>query len=106
VVRGEVYRLKIPREHKGHEVRGAGYAVVVQADELAALSTVIVAPTSRSAPASWLRPEVEVAGEKTRVLVDAVSAFDLSRFGEVVGALRRAEMDEVDEALRLVLGLT
>jgi mRNA interferase MazF len=41
MVRGEVFRLRAPR---GAEQRGARFAVVVQADELLALSTVLVAP--------------------------------------------------------------
>ena len=103
--RGEVYRLRTPRDRRGHELQGGRYAVVVQNDELGSLSTVIVAPTSQSAAPSWLRPEVEIAGGKTRVLVEAVSVFDLSRFGAPAGSLGRAEMEEVDQALRLVLGL-
>ena len=105
MTRGEVYRLKAERGARGHELRGARYAVVVQADELAALSTVVVAPTSASSASSWLRPEVRVEGTKTRVMVEHVKAVDLGRLGPVAGALSRAEMEEVDDALRLVLGL-
>jgi mRNA interferase MazF len=56
VVRGEVRRLRVPRGRRGSEQRGARFAVIVQADELLALSTVLVAPTSRSAPAQSFRP--------------------------------------------------
>jgi len=79
---------------------------VLQADELVALSTVIVAPTSTAAAPSWLRPEVEIAERTTRVLVEQLVAVDPSRLGSPAGALRRAEMDDVDRALRAVLGLT
>jgi mRNA interferase MazF len=79
---------------------------VLQADELAALSTVIIAPTSTAAASSWLRPEVEIAGRMTRVLVEQLIAVDSSRLGSPAGALRRAEMDDIDRALRVVLGLT
>ena len=53
MVRGEVFRLPAPRGARGHEQRGARFAVVVQADEFLDLSTVLVSPTSASAqPAS------------------------------------------------------
>jgi len=104
VQRGDVYAF-VPRGRRGREQRGRRYAVVVQADELAALSTVVVAPTSTEAVPSTFRPEVELAGRRTRVLVDQVGAFDVSRFGRRVGRLAHAELRDVDEALRLVLGL-
>ncbi len=94
-----------PAERKGHEQRGRRYAVVVQADELGALNTVVVAPTSMQAIAAVFRPEVELAGRRTRVLVDQVGAFDTSRFGRRVGRLAHSELRAVDEALKLVLGL-
>jgi mRNA interferase MazF len=44
--------------------------VVVQADELLGLSTVLVAPTStRARPAPW-RPHIQIAGSQTRVLTE------------------------------------
>jgi mRNA interferase MazF len=79
--------------------------VVVQADELLGLSTVIVAPTSRSALPATFRPEVVVAEEPTRVLVEQLRTVDLERLGEHVGRLEAAERRAVDGALELVLGL-
>lgn len=106
MTRGELYRLKAEPRARGHEQRGTRYAVVLQADELEALSTVIIAPTSTSTAPSWLRPEIRVKGMPTRVLVEHMKAVDVSRLGHPAGALRRAELEEVDRALRLVLGLT
>ncbi|HEU0316005.1 MAG TPA: type II toxin-antitoxin system PemK/MazF family toxin [Solirubrobacteraceae bacterium] len=48
MVRGEVFRLRGSRDRRGSEQAAPRFAVVVQADELLALSTVLVAPTSRS----------------------------------------------------------
>ncbi len=103
--RGDVHAFVPPRERRGHEQRGRRYAVVVQANELAALSTVVVAPTSTEAVPAAFRPEVELAGRRTRVLVDQVGAFDVLRFGRRVGRLAQSELREVDESLKLVLGL-
>ncbi|MEA2440480.1 MAG: mRNA interferase MazF, partial [Thermoleophilaceae bacterium] len=50
VVRGEVFRLRAPRGARGREPRGIRYAVVVQADELLALSTVLVEQTTAVTP--------------------------------------------------------
>jgi mRNA interferase MazF len=105
VERGDVYAFVPSRERRGRAQRGRRYAVVVQANELAALSTVVVAPTSTEAMPAAFRPEVELAGRRTRVLVDQVGALDDSEFGRLVGRLAHSELREVDEALELVLGL-
>ncbi len=104
--RGEVFRLRAPRAIRGHEQAGQRYGVVVQADELLSLSTVIVAPTSTRARPSSFRPEVEIEGERTRVLVEQMGAVDPSRLGHSLGLLGVDELREVDSALATVLGLT
>jgi mRNA interferase MazF len=104
VTRGDVYRVRLPAR-RGHEQRGPRYGVVVQADALLGLSMAIVAPTSRSAAAATFRPEVEVAGDRTRVLVEQLRTVDLRRLHEHVGRLSASEQRAVDEALELVLGL-
>jgi mRNA interferase MazF len=105
VVRGEVRRLRIPRDRRGSEQRGARFAVIIQADELLALSTVIVAPTSRSAPARSFRPVIQLGGESTRVLVEQMTAVSTQRLGDSAGRLDAQELRAVDEALAVVLGL-
>lgn len=102
--RGEVYRFRIPKG-LGHEQQGARYGVIVQADELLPRSVVLVAPTSRSARAASFRPEVTVAGDDTRVLVEQVGAVDTQRLGKRVARLAAEEMWAVDEALMTVFGL-
>jgi mRNA interferase MazF len=105
VVRGELFRLRLPRGVRGSEQRGARYAVVVQADELLALSTVLVSPTSRSAPARSFRPVVDVDGVPTRVLVEQTTAISPDRLGRSAGRLSTGELRNVDAALALVFGL-
>ena len=103
--RGEVYPFRIP---KGlvHEQHAERYGVIVQADELLPRLVVIVAPTSRSARPASFRPEVEIAGDTTRVLVEQLGAVDPQRLGKRVGHLAPEEMWGVDEALTTVLGLS
>jgi mRNA interferase MazF len=103
VTRGEIFRIRLPG--RGREQRGPRHGVIVQADELLALSTVVIAPTSRSAAPATFRPEVEVAGERTRILVEQLRAVDLERLGDSAGRLTARELRAVDAALELVLGL-
>src|SRR4051794_2150609 len=105
MVRGEVFRLRAPRGRRGSEQAGERFAVVVQADELLALSTVLVAPTSRSAPPRSFRPTIEVAGQATRVLVEQTTAIMTDRLGDSAGRLDASEMSEVDNALAIMFGL-
>ena len=105
MVRGEVFRLRLPRGSRGAEQRGVRYAVVVQADELLALSTVLVSPTSTSAPARSFRPTIEIDGKPTRVLVEQTTAISPERLGNSVGRLSAAELRDLDAALLVVLGL-
>ena len=105
MVRGEVFRLPSPRAVRGHEQRGARYAVVVQADEFLDLSTTLVAPTSaRARPASF-RPTITVADQETRVLVEQTTVVDPEWLGRSAGHLSASELRAVDEALALILGL-
>jgi mRNA interferase MazF len=104
MTRGEVYGVKLPAA-RGHEQHGRGYGVIVGAEALMGLSTVLIAPTSRSAAPATFRPEVELHGEKTRVLVEQLRAVDLERLDELAGRLSAAEQRAVDESLELVLGL-
>jgi mRNA interferase MazF len=103
-VRGEVYRVRTPRDARGSEQSGSRYAVVVQSD-LLPLFTWLVAPTSTSARPASFRPEVEVAGRRTRVLAEQTTAVDPQRLGELAGQLTLEELQRVDAALRIVLGL-
>lgn len=104
MLRGDVYRFKLPRG-VGHEQHGDRFGVVVQADELLPRSVVLVAPTSRSARSASFRPKIEVGGDATCVLVEQVGAVDLSRLGELAGHLTRDELWSVDDALATVFGL-
>ena len=97
--------MRAPSNAAGHEQKGARYAVVLQADALTALSTWIVAPTSTSAPGRPFRPEIEMNGTKTRVVLDQLTAVDRDRLGDFAGRVDAHEMEHIDTALRGALGL-
>jgi len=104
VQRGEVYRFKIPKG-VGHEQQGERFGVVIQSDAMLPRSVVLIAPTSQSAKPATFRPEVQVAGSQTRVLVEQLGAVDIQRLGRRVGRLTTEELWSVDEALVVVLRL-
>jgi mRNA interferase MazF len=105
VVRGEIFHLPAPRGARGHEQRGARYAVVVQADEFLALSTVLVSPTSTGAQPASFRPTITLDGVTTRVLVEQSTVVDPQRLGRSAGRLDTDELHSLDDALALILGL-
>ncbi len=104
MVRGDVHAVSLSRR-RGHVQHGRRYAVIVQADDLLALSTVVICPTSQSSPAASFHPEVELEGERARVLCEMVGVVDGRNLGEHVCHLRTDELAAVDEALELVLDL-
>ena len=103
-MRGDLFRLRPGKDSAGHEQRGPRYAVAIQSDGIL-LSTLIVAPTSTSAQAAIFRPEIELDGTRTRVLVDQMRAVDASRLGGFAGRLDAAGTGDVDRAVRLILGV-
>jgi mRNA interferase MazF len=105
VVRGEIFRLPSPRHARGHEQRGARYAVIVQADEFLGLSTVLVSPTSTAARSASFRPLITLGDTPTSVLVEQTTVVDQERLGNSEGRLDASELQAVDDALALVLGI-
>ena len=104
-MRGDIYRLRSPRNARGHEQAGRRFAVVVQSDDLP-LSTWLVAPTSTGRRPASFRPEVEIDGVSTRILIEQVTAIDPEvRLGEFVGRLTSEELAQVDPALLAILAL-
>ncbi|MGH3281916.1 MAG: type II toxin-antitoxin system PemK/MazF family toxin [Trebonia sp.] len=103
-MRGDLYRLRAAKDAAGHEQRGPRYAVAIQSDGIL-LSTLVVAPTSTSAQPAIFRPEIEMDGTRTRVLVDQMRAVDASRLGDFAGRLDATEVGEVDRAVKLMLGV-
>lgn len=104
MVRGDVHSINLPRD-RGHAQHGRRLAVIVQADNLMALSTVAICPMSQSAQPASFHPEVQIDGEPTKVLCEMVRAVDARRLGKHVGHLSLHDARLVDDALTLVLDL-
>lgn len=103
-MRGDLFRVNAARGALGREQQGGRLAVVVQSDFVQP-STLLVAPTSTSAKWAHYRPEIEVAGTQTRVLIEQTMAVDPQRLGEFAGRLDAQELGAIDDALRLVFAL-
>ncbi len=102
--RGDIFDLRLPKG-VGHEQRGRRFGVIVQSDAFLPRSVVLVAPTSRSAKPASFRPEIEIDGFPTRVLVEQVGAVDVNRLGDLTGHLTPEEQWGIDAALLTVFGL-
>ena len=102
--RGDVFNLRLPKG-VGHEQQGKRYGVVVQSDALLPRSVVLVAPTSTSARSASFRPEIELEGTSTKVLVEQMGAVDVNRLGDLAGHLSSEEQWGIDAAILTVLGL-
>jgi mRNA interferase MazF len=104
LTRGSVCPVSLGRSG-GHEQAGQRYAVVVQADELWLLSTVVVVPTSTSARPASFRPGIVIGDELTRVMCEQIRTVDARRLGEPVAMLSTRELREIEDAIEIVLGL-
>lgn len=104
MVRGDIYDIELPRKH-GHVQGGRRYAIVVQADDLLSLSTVVICPTSRLSFSASFHPEVTIEDQSTQVLCEMVGAVDARMLGEHTGHLSHDELSSVEDALLLVLAL-
>ena len=104
MVRGDVHEITLARR-RGHVQHDRRYAVILQADDLLALSTVVICPTSQSTPPASFHPEITVDERPTRVICEMVGAVDARALGKRIEHLTHDEIRSVDDALRLVLDL-
>jgi mRNA interferase MazF len=104
VIRGAVYRIDLGRP-RGHEQGGKRLGLVVSPSD-SPLSVVTVVPTSTSAGSSVHRPELEIDGRQTKLLVDQIRSIDVEYVvGDPVDYLTRDQLAEVDLALGHYLGV-
>ncbi len=106
IEKGDLYLIRFRGD--GRELQGDHYAVIVSIGDYNRLSTVMVVPFSSSAaPADW-RPEANIHGKRTRALPEQMRAVarnilvSKSKQGSLAD---EPIMDEIDEALRDLLGL-
>ena len=103
--RGDIYSLRLPKG-RGHEQQGKRFSVVVQSDAFLPRSVVLIAPTSTSARQASFRPEIDVEGTATKVLIEQLGAVDVTRLGDLAGHLTPEQQWGLDTAILTVLGLS
>ncbi|ANG84487.1 growth inhibitor PemK [Microbacterium aurantiacum] len=103
VIRGAVYRIDLGKP-RGHEQGGKRLGLVVSPSR-SPLSVATVIPASTSAGSSIHRPELEIAGRRTRLLVDQIRSIDVDYVvGDPVAYLTRDQLAEVGLAVAHYLG--
>lgn len=104
MIRGAVYRIDLGRP-RSHEQGGKRLGLVLSPSD-SPLSVVTVVPTSTSAGSSIHRPEVEIAGRLSRLLVDQIRSIDVDYvLGDPVDYLTRDHLAEVELAVAHYLGV-
>ncbi|MGL5809341.1 MAG: type II toxin-antitoxin system PemK/MazF family toxin [Nocardioides sp.] len=99
-----MYRVDLGRP-RNHEQGGKRLGLVMSPSD-SPMSVVTVVPTSTSAGSSVHRPELEVAGRLTRMLVDQIRSIDVDYVvGDPVDYLTRDQLGEVELALAHYLGV-
>ncbi len=105
MIRGAVYRVDLGEAKRGHEQRGRRYGLILSPTDMP-WNVVTIVPTSTSAQPAVFRPETEVAGTPTRLLVDQIRSVDVRYIhGEPVDYLDRDDLAEVEHAVTRYLGL-
>jgi mRNA interferase MazF len=105
VIRGAVYPVDLGDAKRGPEQRGRRLGLVISIEQNA-WSVVTIIPTSTSAQASVFRPEVVIAGQETRILIDQVRTIDVSYVtGELIDYLSQDDMAQVEHSLSRYFGL-
>lgn len=104
MIRGAIYRVDLGHP-RSHEQGGKRLGLVLSPSD-SPLSVVTLVPASTSAGPSVHRPELEVAGRLTRMLVDQIRSIDVNYVaGNPVDYLIRDQLAEVELALAHYLGI-
>ncbi len=106
LLRGEVWWVDL-NPTKGGEINKKRPCVILSADALnRRRKTVVVVPLSTS---PTVRPPLTIAvfaGRPAVAVIDQIRATAKERFGKRIAALTSAEMEEIEEGLKQVLGMS
>ena len=105
MIRGAVYPVDLGDAERGQEQRGRRLGLVISIEQNA-WSVVTIIPASTSAQASVFRPEVVIAGQETKILIDQVRTIDVSYVtGELIDYLSQDDLAQVEHSLSRYFGL-
>jgi mRNA interferase MazF len=105
-LRGEVWWVELDPT-RGYEIQKTRPCIVITDDGINRYrNTHVVVALSTTTPKKWpLYVPVPSVSPKTQAVIDQVRAMDRSRFRKRKGAVSAADMERIDEALRIVLDL-
>lgn len=110
--RGEVWFADLGEPVKsGHEQAGRRYVVVMQTDELGALSTTVVVPLTtkqldrQSASAVLLEPTEGGLSERSLALCHHLRVLDIRRLERRQGTLPALQISAIEVGVAFILGL-
>ncbi len=105
--RGEIYWVALDPT-LGTEIRKTRPAVVISNDSCNRYgSRVVVLPATSNVDSLFPgEARIEVRGTPARVLGDQLRSIDKSRLKSTIGTLSRDELLDVEEAVRITLGLS
>jgi mRNA interferase MazF len=105
-LRGEVWWVELDPT-RGYELQKTRPCVVISSDDFNRYrNTHLVVGLSTTSPKKWpLYVPVPSVSPTTQAVIDQVRAMDKSRFRSRKGAVSAADMERIDEALRVVLDL-
>lgn len=105
MIRGCIYRIDLGEARHGHEQRGRRFGLVISENPQTWTVTTII-PTSTGAQPSIFRPEIELEGQPTLLLVDQIRTVDLAYIkGDPIHMLNRYDLARVEDVLMRFLGL-
>ncbi len=109
--RGEIYYVDL-EPVKGSEQGGTRPAVVIQNDLSNRFSPVIIVSAISSRPTQrphatdvWVEPEQTGLTRRSRIMLNQIRTIDKSRLQRYVGRLTDTQVVQVDDAIRISLGL-
>jgi len=104
--RGAIYWVNLDPTI-GSEVKKTRPGVIVSNDAQNMVGRrVVIAPvTSVLKKVYPFEVLVDIAGKKSKIMLDQIRTVDCQRLGEKIGKLSMEEIDELDKALKLVLSL-
>lgn len=104
--RGDVYWVALDPV-LGSEIRKTRPAVVMSNDSCNRYgSRVVVLPVTSNVDSLYSgEARIELSGKPARVLGDQIRSVDKSRLRSRIGTLRQGEILDVEEAVRITLGL-
>jgi mRNA interferase MazF len=109
--RGEVWLLDLGQPNDGHEQAGRRPAVILQTDDLSALSTVVIVPLTTQSKRAGFANTVGIPANEAGLNSDSVAlchqirVLDRRKPIHRIGELAPERLSEIEVAVIFVLGL-